>query len=113
MQFINRRTVEQFKSEKQTNKLLFSKAYVGSGADKRPLTYKDAEGKDTGIQKITVSDDAGNTISWCALAVARDVISGKLDASKGLAFVDCVTDDGEVYADRLVYNNAQEVVMSL
>lgn len=105
VQFTNTRTVEEFKSQNHTSKLFFSKAFVGSGAEKKPLNYLDAEGKDTGIQKVAILSEAGNTIGWCALAVARDIAAGKnpSQSATGIAFVDAVSEDGVVYPNKMVY----------
>ena len=104
--FRNSRTIEQFKNECGTSKIFFRTAFVGKGADKKPLTYNDAEGKSTDVQKVCMVDDANNTIGWCALAVARDILAGKNPANNptGLAVIDAVNEEtGAVYENTLVY----------
>lgn len=118
VRFENSRTVEAFKADNKTNKLFFSKAFIGSGAEKKPLTYKGADGSDTGIQKIALLDDSGATIGWCALAVARDIHAGKnpANSSTGIAIVDAVDDEnGTVYPNKMVYpsNNNRVEGLSL
>lgn len=106
VRFENSRTVETFKAENRTSKLFFSKAFIGSGAEKKPLTYKSADGSDTGIQKVALLDEAGTTIGWCALAVARDIHAGKNPANSttGVAIVDAVDEEsGVVYPNKMVY----------
>lgn len=102
MKFENKRTTEQFKAEKKTNKLFFRLAVTGNKeSGYSPITYKDANGNDTGVQKVFISDEAGNTISWCAMAVAKDIQEGGLKGT--LAFTDCIDEDGNVYLDRCCY----------
>lgn len=114
MKFENKRTVEQFKAEKKTNKLFFNLAVKGNKeSGYSPVTYKDANGNDTGVQKVFIADEAGNTISWCAKAVAEDIQAGGLKGT--LAFTDCISEDGEVFLDRCCYagEGVAATVMSL
>lgn len=114
MKFENKRTVEQFKAEQMTNKLFFRKAVKGTKATGyTPVTYKDANGNDTGVQKVFIENEAGVTISWCALAVAKDIHAGKL--SGNLSFMDVITDDGEIYENRCCYTgeSVAELAMTL
>ena len=90
---IRRRTVEQLAAETHSKKIRLQPAVVGSGAEQKPLTFKD-----TDIQKISVINEAGNTLGWASKAVCADIQHGSFQKSKDLIVLDTEVknDDGEV-----------------
>ena len=101
---INRRTVEQFKSDCKTSKLSFRRVV---NKDQTPVTYKDANGADTGVQKRAIVDTAGNTIAWCSCAIARKFDAGESLKGLNLAIIDSES-NGEVFTTLCLANTAGE-----
>ena len=104
IEVINRMTVEAFKKECNTPKIMFRKVV---DANKKPLNYKDAEGKDTGIQKRAIVDVAGNTVAWCSCAIARKFEEGESIKGLNLAVIQ-VLNEGKVYTSLCLANTSGE-----
>ena len=104
IEVINRMTVEAFKKECNTPKIMFRKVV---DADKKPLNYKDAEGKDTGIQKRAIVDVAGNTVAWCSCAIARKFDAGESLKGLNLAVIDSEV-DGTIFTTLCLANTSGE-----
>ena len=79
----NRRTVEQFANDTNSKKIRLQPAVVGTGADQKSLTFKD-----TDIQKISVINEAGNTLGWASKAVCKDIQEGKFQKDRDLVVLD-------------------------
>lgn len=102
--FINARTVEQFKSEEKVSKLNFHYAWRKEGDAKLPVYINDAQGNPTNVQAIAIHDDAGNTRAWCSREVAAEIAAGKSITSSPLSFVDIVdSETGAFLGTKLVH----------
>lgn len=88
----NRRTVEQLANDTHSKKIRLQPAVVGTGADQKPLCFKD-----TDIQKISVINEAGQTLGWASKAVCADIQNKSFQKSKDLVVLDTEVknDDGE------------------
>lgn len=98
--FGQRMTIEEFKEANKCAKLFFNYATKKDAAGiNQKLYYNDANGLPTNVQKIAVTDEAGKTVAWCSREVASEIAEGKSISSdsRGLAFVDVITPDGEVH----------------
>lgn len=84
----NRRTVEQLANDTHSKKIRLQPAVVGTGADQKPLCFKDKDGNSTGIQKISVINEAGNTLGWASKAICADIQNGTFQKGKDLVVLD-------------------------
>lgn len=96
------RTVEQLRRETGSKKVRLQPAVVGTGADQKPLCFMDKDGNSTGIQKIAVINEAGQTLGWASMELCRDIQNKTFDKSRSLAILDEIT-DGITVNTTLIY----------
>lgn|SRR5574344_674492 len=104
-QFTNNRTVEQLKAETKSTTLNFNYATK----DGKPLLHKDSQ-----VQMVAINNKAGQNVAWCSKEIAAEIAQGKNPAkdSRGLAVVDVITDDGDVFT-KLVHPSASNRIEGL
>ena len=92
----NHRTVEQLASDTKSRKVRLQPAVVGTGADQKPLCFMDKDGNSTGIQKIAVINEAGQTLGWASKAVCKDIQNKSFQKDRELVVLDSEVknDDG-------------------
>lgn len=71
-------SVKQFEKETLSGEISLHPVFEGRGENKKPLTFRDSD-----IQKISVIDEAGNTIGWVSKAVCSDIKEGIFQKNRG------------------------------
>lgn len=74
-------TRDQFKAINKCQKIMFNKMNVRGSNE--PLFYKNEDGTPTSVQKVAVTDEAGNLIATCSKELASDLLKGISPKTKG------------------------------